>query len=196
MESPHFIPRILKSRHFYSQTACEGAPWEWNRLQQVHRTPSLTSMPVGDLTPRRCAERLVGPLPELQRFSAWRFTARGRIPGFRWRQGGFRGPQRGPPSCASPFGRLGPLPTAHSTGLCGFTVAPVRVRIPRIPMAHQKRGRYTRYLPLFWCAKGDSNPRPPHSECVTLSPELLARNNGILAQVSKKANSYFLNSPS
>ena len=80
MESPHLIPRILKSRHFYSQTACEGAPWEWNRLQQVHRTPSLTSMPVGDLTPRRCAERLVGPLPEPQRFSAWRFTARVRIP--------------------------------------------------------------------------------------------------------------------
>ena len=29
---------------------------------------------------------------------------------------------------------------------------------------------------LKWCAKRESNPRPSHSECATLSPELLAQN--------------------
>ena len=28
----------------------------------------------------------------------------------------------------------------------------------------------------FWCARRESNPRPSHSECATLSPELLAQN--------------------
>lgn len=47
--------------------------------------------------------------------------------------------------------------------------------IPAYYMPTPKQG--CKKASLFcWCARRESNPRPSHSECATLSPELLAQN--------------------
>ena len=46
----------------------------------------------------------------------------------------------------------------------------------RILYAHIKTGMQKASL-FCWCARRESNPRPSHSECATLSPELLAQIN-------------------
>lgn len=63
------------------------------------------------------------------------------------------------PSCASPFGRLGPLLTCQPTGLACFTVAPFRVRAPFDSTQRKTMPKGHRFL--LWYTHRGSNPGHP-----------------------------------
>lgn len=76
-------------------------------------------------------------------------------------------------SSAPKYGRLRTARYSKVRRTFSLTLAPSRVRFPINTTLIKTR--CTTASHFYWCAKGESNPRPSHSECATLSPELLAQ---------------------